>query len=386
MVAGETISQVKNNMKKFRALIIKLLIIVIMVLTIVLIAVLKKNPDTAEAMTRGFSRGYIRVASIISGLIPFMSLTELLAIIYVITFIVLIVLAIRDFIKIRPIKAVNKLVNIPLMVLVVIAMYSLSCEMAYNRKEMPLPYYETEVDRTEFVDIYNYFADDVNYCVTQLEFDPSGDVKGYDVDKTTALVKEAYKIVTDDYFASFAGAVKPMMSSFIYREFQITGVSFNALGEANINTLNTRVNFPITIAHEIAHTKGVMREDDANKLAFYVCLNSESPYLRYSAYTSYFYQMRSMVSSSYLTESEREGLHPLDPAFNKTQSFVTAFWKKHNLLEDIGNWFNNLYIKSSGVQEGTSSYYGGTQSEFDPTTNKLHPSLYQKLFFEKYYR
>ena len=177
-----------------------------------------------------------------------------------------------------------------------------------------------------------------------------------------------------------------MMSSFVYLEFQITGVSFNAFGEANINTMNTKVNLPFTIAHELAHNKGVMREDDANKLAFYVCLNSESPYLRYSAYTSYFYQMRSMVSGSYLTESEREGLHAVNPAFNKTQSYVNQFWKKHNLLEDIGNWFNNLYIKSSGVKEGTSSYSGGTQSEFDPTTNKLHPSLYQKLFFEKYYR
>ena len=335
--------------KKLRGIIIKLLIIVILVLTIVLIAVLKKDPEVAEAMTRGFSRGYIQVASFITNLVPFVSFTEIIVLTIAILSIVFIVLMIRDFIKIRPFKAISKVLNIPLMVLVVVAMYSLSCQMAYNRKEMPLPYYEAEVDRTEFVDIYNYFADDLNYCISQLEFNA-------------------------------------MMSSFVYLEFQITGVSFNAFGEANINTMNTKVNLPFTIAHELAHNKGVMREDDANKLAFYVCLNSESPYLRYSAYTSYFYQMRSMVSGSYLTESEREGLHAVNPAFNKTQSYVNQFWKKHNLLEDIGNWFNNLYIKSSGVKEGTSSYSGGTQSEFDPTTNKLHPSLYQKLFFEKYYR
>ena len=372
--------------KKLRGIIIKLLIIVILVLTIVLIAVLKKDPEVAEAMTRGFSRGYIQVASFITNLVPFVSFTEIIVLTIAILSIVFIVLMIRDFIKILPFKAISKVLNIPLMVLVVVAMYSLSCQMAYNRKEMPLPYYEAEVDRTEFVDIYNYFADDLNYCISQLEFNDKGDVKGYDFNKATKLVKESYKIVTDDYFANYFGAVKPMMSSFVYLEFQITGVSFNAFGEANINTMNTKVNLPFTIAHELAHNKGVMREDDANKLAFYVCLNSESPYLRYSAYTSYFYQMRSMVSGSYLTESEREGLHAVNPAFNKTQSYVNQFWKKHNLLEDIGNWFNNLYIKSSGVKEGTSSYSGGTQSEFDPTTNKLHPSLYQKLFFEKYYR
>ncbi len=373
-------------MKRFLSIIIKALVIIVLVLTIVLIAVIKKNPEAAEAMTRGFSRGYIQVASFISGLIPFVSLTELVVIAIAIVSIILIVLVIRDLVKIRPLKAISKFLTIPIMVLTIVMMYSLSCQMAYNRKEMPLPYYESEVDRTEFVDIYNFFADDVNLCASKLEFTEEGDVKGYDLNEATKLVKESYKIVTDSYFSNYFGAVKPMMSSFIYREFQITGVSFNALGEANINVLNTKVNLPFTIAHELAHTKGVMREDDANKLAFYVCLNSESPYLRYSAYTSYFYQMKSMASGSYLTESEREGLHPLDPAFNKTQNYVYNFWKKHNLLGDIGEWFNNLYIKSSGVKEGTSSYSGGTQSEFDPTTNKLHPSLYQKLFFEKYYR
>lgn len=372
--------------RKLRAIIFKSLVIVILVLAIVLIAVLKKNPEVAEAMTRGFSRGYVQVASSISGAVPFLSFMELMAVIFFIVIVLLLVLIIRDLIKIRPLKAVSKLLTIPVMILTVVALYSLSCEMAYNRKEMPLPYYENEVDRTEFVDIYNYFADDLNNCVTQLEFDENGDVKGYDLNETTKLVKEAYAIVTDDYFASYFGSVKPMLSSFVYIEFQITGVSFNAFGEANINTMNPKANYPITIAHELAHTKGVMREDDANKLAFYVCLNSDNPFLRYSAYTSYFYQMRSMVSSSYLTESERENLHPLDPAYNKTQSYLYNFWKKHNLLEDIGNWFNNLYIKSSGVPEGTSSYSGGTEHEFDPTTNKLKPSLYQKLYFEKYYR
>ena len=58
----------------------------------------------------------------------------------------------------------------------------------------------------------------------------------------------------------------------------------------------------------------------------------------------------------------------------------------------IGDWFNNLYIKSSGDPNGTASYSGGTQidsgdpSEEDPTLLTLIPSQYQKLFFENYYR
>ena len=373
-------------MKKFLSIIIKTLVIIVLVLTIVLIAVLKKNPDVAEAMTRGFSRGYIRVASFITGLVPFVSFTELVVLIIAIVSIVLIVLIIRDLVKIRPIKALSKLLTIPVMVLTVVAMYSLSCQMAYNRKEMPLPYYEGDVERTEYVDIYNFFADDLNQCISELEFDEKGDVKGYDLNKATKLVKESYKIVTDDYFASHYGAVKPMMSSFVYLEFQITGVSFNAFGEANINVMNTKVNLPFTIAHELAHTKGVMREDDANKLAFYVCLNSEHPFLRYSAYCSYFYQIEGMVTRYYLTDEEKQDLHKIDDAFYKTRSYVYKFWQEHDLLGDIGDFINDLYLKMSGTKEGTSSYQGGTSYEHDPLTSKLIPSLYQKIFFEKYYR
>ena len=70
----------------------------------------------------------------------------------------------------------------------------------------------------------------------------------------------------------------------------------------------------------------------------------------------------------------------------KTRRYVYDYWKKHDLLGDVADFFNNLYIKASGVEEGTSSYQGGTEYHHDPTTSKLIPSLYQKLFFDKYYR
>ena len=57
------------------------------------------------------------------------------------------------------------------------------------------------------------------------------------------------------------------------------------------------------------------------------------------------------------------------------------------MLEKVGDFFNNLYIKSSGVKEGTESYYGGTNDyEYDNVVMELTPSTYQSLFLEKYYR
>ena len=287
--------------------------------------------------------------------------------------------------------ALYRLVEIACLVLITIDIYHLSCEFAYHRDKIPLPYYEGEINREEHVNIFNYFADDLNDCINQLEFDENGDIKtSMSLNDIAKEVKEAYQIIAgNNYYASHFGSVKPMVSSFIYREFHITGVTYSPLGEANINTLNLQADIPFTVAHELAHTKGVMREDDANQLAFYVCLNSDHPYLRYSAYLRYFDQIERIASTYYLiTEEERAARHnDYQTVYYKTYNYEIDYWKKHDLLKNIGEFFNDLYIKSSGVKEGTSSYQGGTTSETDPSTRKLtRPSDYQKLFFEKYYR
>ena len=101
----------------------------------------------------------------------------------------------------------------------------------------------------------------LNDCINQLEFDENGDIKtSMSLNDIAKEVKEAYQIIAgNNYYASHFGSVKPMVSSFIYREFHITGVTYSPLGEANINTLNLQADIPFTVAHELAHTKGVMR-------------------------------------------------------------------------------------------------------------------------------
>ena len=234
---------------------------------------------------------------------------------------------------------------------------------------------------------YNYFANEINLCVSQMEFKEDGDVKQMSLQNIAKEVRKAYQIVTDPYFASHNGAIKPMLSSFIYREFQITGVTFAPFAESNINTLNASGDIPFTVAHELAHTKGVMIEEDANKLAFYVCLNSENPYLRFSAYNRYFYLIRKLNSSLYMSAEERATLVTIDSAFDKYASFERKYWDEHDLLGNFADWVNNLYIKSSGDSNGTGSYYGGTTDVTDPELRKITSfSPVQKLFLEKYYR
>ena len=374
-------------MKKYLSLIIRAAILLFLIILLIVLSILKNFPDVCEAMTRGYSRGVNGVSSVITSVFPF-SLTELFFLLLVVGIIILVILTIKGLVKKKYRASIHRSIEIASIILLSINIYNLSCEFAYNREKMVLPYYEKSVERTEHIPIYNYFADDINLCISELEFEETGEVKTeMTLEELASEVKKAYSIIDgNDYFADYFGGVKPMLSSFLYREFQITGVTYSPLMEANINTMNTKTNLPLTVAHELAHTKGVMREDDANQLAFYVCLNSEHPYLRYSAYAGYYYQLSAMVTSYYLTEEEMNDVKPIDMMINKTRRYEYEYWKEHDMLGDIGDFFNDLYIKMSGVKEGTVSYSGGSTYEHDPLTSKLIPSLYQKLFFEKYYR
>lgn len=374
-------------MKKYLPLIIRAGVLLTLIVLLIVLSILKNDPAICEAMTRGFARFYGSTNSKITSIIPF-SLTELMFVTLAIGVVTLLVFSIISLVKKRFQASLCRVIEIAAIIILTLDMYNLSCEFGYKREKMPLPYYEQEVARTDYVPIYNYFAEDLNNCISELEFEETGEVKtNLSLKELAEEIKKSYSIIDgNDYFAGHFGGVKPMASSFIYREFQITGVTYSPLAEANINVLNTKTNLPLTVAHELAHTKGVMREDDANKLAFYVCINSDNPYLRYSAYVVYFGQLSSITTRTYLYEEEIATLIPINAQFNKTRSYEYTYWKEHDLLGDIGEFWNDLYIKMSGVKEGTASYHAGTTPVYDPETSKLYPSMYQKLFFEKYFR
>ena len=203
----------QKGFKKWVPLIVKGSIVLTLVILFVVLLVLKANPEIAEGFTRTVARWYGAVASFISNIFPFISLTELLFVALATLIIIFIVFSIKNIFRHHFIKAGSKMLNIAIMLTAVVTTYQLSCEAAYNRKPIPLPYYTQEIDGDEYVDIYNYFAEDVNYCLSQLTFKESGDLKKpLSLSKTISEVKKAYNIIKgDSYYNPYCGAVKPMM-------------------------------------------------------------------------------------------------------------------------------------------------------------------------------
>ena len=127
-------------------------------------------------------------------------------------------------------------------------------------------------------------------------------------------------------------------------------------GESNVNSYYPAYVTIYTTAHELCHQRGVMRENEANFLAYLITMTSDDPYFRYSgAMNIYNY----FASALYRTNKERykeinSELSPLALADFRESSRVTNLYDD-TIIEKISERINDLYLKSSG-SDGVVSY------------------------------
>ena len=365
---------------------VKLIILSVLVLLFILFIILKLNPDIAEFWSSTFVKYYLVVVGTITKVLPF-SLTEIYAIAFVVLIGIFVVLCLVYLFKKHFIKSLDTLLTVGIMVFSVLSSYQMTAEMMYNRKKVEVPMYNQWVEKDKFKEIVNYFIDDLNYCCDQLEFEADGNlVMPYDIDTLNTLIEKEYRKFNSDYLFDFTVKNKPMtLLSWLYVEFHITGVTYIPLAEPNINIMNVNAGKGFTACHEIAHTKGAMREEDADLVASYITLHSSNPYLRYSGY---YYTIGSLLTLGRYTgvEGDYSELYArLDSRFKSNLSYNSKYWKEHNKAKDFANYWNDLYLKISGQNKGSSSY-GDSETVVNPTTKEITSfSDYQKLYFEIYY-
>ena len=150
--------------------------------------------------------------------------------------------------------------------------------------------------------------------------------------------------------------LKPVMLSELMNYTHITGVYSYFTGEANIDIAFPDYTIPFTAAHELAHQRGIAREDEANMVAFLVCMKSDDPYIRYSAYLNMY-------------EYVANALYQANPElYSKARSTVNAdvksemiaysnFFSKYqnSTASSVSGAVNDTFLKFQGT-EGTASY------------------------------
>jgi len=202
------------------------------------------------------------------------------------------------------------------------------------------------------IDRLNELADDVIYILGK------GSVRPWSHDEATALCLESYEKLAGEYdfLPVLKAPVKQIVSSPFMTYTHISGVYTFFTGESNLNT-----NYPyfvnvFTMAHEMAHQRGIARENEANFLAYLVCISSDDPYMQYAGYLSmYDYLASPLYSASPSLYSK--AVKRLDKRVRYDLNCYSEFFDKYrdNVAAEVSNTVNNTYLVLQGT-EGAKSY------------------------------
>ena len=129
-----------------------------------------------------------------------------------------------------------------------------------------------------------YFTDLLNQYDAQIRRDENGQF-AEDLDAVFARSAGLYGNVerTVPCLAGDALSAKPVFFSRVMSYINFTGFFFPFTGEANINVDSPACLVPSTIAHELAHQRGVAEEDEANFVAVLASLSDGDPVYCYSS-------------------------------------------------------------------------------------------------------
>lgn len=137
---------------------------------------------------------------------------------------------------------------------------------------------------------------------------------------------------------------------------ETTGVAFPLTGEANINIDQPACDIPSTIAHEIAHQRGISSEKEANFVAILACDLSDNNAYRYSGYLmAYTYLGNALIKEN--RELYRSIYETLPKEVKKDLEYCYDYWEKYDTkVSDVSDNLYDSFLKSQGQDLGIKSY------------------------------
>lgn len=295
----------------------------------------------------------------ITGWIPF-SAAETLVLFVPVIFVAVLVVCIRQAAKGWR-RAMYSIVSLLSVIALIYTMFVATFAAGYHatplEKKLGLP--TREVSALELAETAAILAAGMESTLDEITFRYQGpSVMPYSYGEMSRLLMEAYDRVCDTYpfIQRLHSRVKPITCSEPMTYTHISGVYTMFTGEANLNVNYPDYVLPYTAAHELAHQRGIARENEANFVAFLVCMASEDPYIRYSGYLNmYEYVSSALYSTSREYHSMIQGALDLR-IYYELRSYSIFFEKyQDNVVADVSETINNSYLVIQGT-EGTRSY------------------------------
>ena len=217
--------------------------------------------------------------------------------------------------------------------------------------------YAKSVSVEQLTDVTRLFVERLNGLAHEVPRSEEG-VFNVPRDEIYAAAPDIYDTVEERYpFLEMRDHVpKRIMSSKFMSETNFTGFFFPFTGEANLNDHSPACLLPSTIAHELAHQRGIASEQECNFLAVLVCETSGDAAYEYSGALFGFIHL-----SNALYRADRqawEALHEeLTMEVRMDLHYNNLYWDQfESATGDISHEVYDRFLKGYGEESGIQSY------------------------------
>ncbi len=149
---------------------------------------------------------------------------------------------------------------------------------------------------------------------------------------------------------------KRLVSSRFFSYLNFTGFYFPFTAEANINIDCPRCFIPATIAHEMAHQRGVAAEQEANFAAITACVTSGKAEYEYSGWLlGYIYLSNELYARDY--DRFKEVYYMLSEEVAADLKSNNEYWARYETkISEMSDQAYDNFLKDNGQEAGIQSY------------------------------
>ena len=167
-----------------------------------------------------------------------------------------------------------------------------------------------------------------------------------------------YDTISDEFpfLAGTTSHPKKMAASQLMSILGFTGFYFPFTGETNINISAPACLIPATVAHEIAHQRGIASEEEANFTGIAACISSGNAVYEYSGYLSgLIYLMNALYRAD--PDAQREIAAGLSEEVIIDITDNSDYWAAlSSPTGDAASAVYDTYLKANGQPLGIRSY------------------------------
>ena len=218
---------------------------------------------------------------------------------------------------------------------------------------------EVEITEERLYELSVMLRDEVNSLASEVSRDGEG-VFVFDLgmDYLSEEICRSYEALSEKYSLpkAYSSRIKGVRNPPLMSYLEITGVYTYFTGEATVNTGFPAYDMVFAAAHEASHQRGILRENEANFMAYLICKDSENTALRYSgALTILEYISSALYKTS--PDSYYEVMEELCTEARYDMRASRAVIEKYSdtFIGELSNKFNDFFLKSNGT-DGVVTY------------------------------